>query len=98
MKRFLVDINVIVDILTRDPEWFDAAAETLVRCASEGPLAINPIIYAELSVGFPRVEVLDSAAASASTGGAAAHGRAPCPISTSARTRPWTDSRSLRAT
>lgn len=61
MRRFLVDTNVIVDVLSRDPIWFGWSADMLARCAAEGPLAINPIIYAELAVGFPRVEVLDAA-------------------------------------
>ena len=60
MRRFLVDTNVIVDVL-RDPIWFGWSADMLARCAPEGPLAINPIIYAELAVGFPRVELLDAA-------------------------------------
>lgn len=61
MRRFLVDTNVIVDILSRDPTWFGWSSDTLGRCASEGPIGINPIIYAELAVGFPRIEELDAA-------------------------------------
>ncbi len=61
MRRFLVDTNVIVDVLSRDPVWFDWSASALERCATEGPLAVNPIIFAELAVGFPRVEDLDAA-------------------------------------
>jgi len=61
MKRFLVDTNVIVDILSRDPTWFDWSAAILDRCATEGQLAINPIIYAELAVGFERIEDLEAA-------------------------------------
>lgn len=61
MKRFLVDTNVLVDVLSRDPNWFAWSSDTLARCAAEGPLAVNPIIYAELAVGFPRVEDLDAA-------------------------------------
>ena len=60
MSTFLVDTNVIVDILSRDPTWFRWSASVLERCASEGPLAVNPIIYAELAVGFSRVEDLDA--------------------------------------
>jgi predicted nucleic acid-binding protein len=52
---------VIIDILSRDPAWFDGSAATLGSCADEGPLAINPIIYAELSVAFDRIEDLDDA-------------------------------------
>lgn len=61
MSRYLVDTNVIVDILSRDPAWFVRSAEAISRCAAAGPLAINPIIFAELAVGFARVEDLDAA-------------------------------------
>lgn len=61
MRQFLVDTDVIVDILSRDAEWFEWSADTLARSAAEGPLAISPIIYAELSVGFRRIEDLDAA-------------------------------------
>lgn len=61
MTRFLVDTNVIIDVLSRDPMWYEWSADTLQSMASLGPLAINPIIYAELSVGFDRIEDLDSA-------------------------------------
>jgi len=37
------------------------SSETLARCADEGLLIINPIIYAEVSVGFERIEELDAA-------------------------------------
>jgi predicted nucleic acid-binding protein len=63
VTRFLVDTNVILDVVTRDPTWFAWSADTLARCADEGALAINPIIYAELAVGFERVEDLDAALA-----------------------------------
>ena len=61
MTRYLVDTNVIVDILSQDPTWSDWSESTIERCAREGPLAINPIIWAELAVGFQRIEDLDAA-------------------------------------
>lgn len=61
MKRFLVDTNVILDVLTRDPAWFDWSAAAIERCGDQGELMINPIIYAELAVGFERIEELDDA-------------------------------------
>jgi predicted nucleic acid-binding protein len=56
---FLVDSNVLLDVLTEDPSWFDWSSSALARCAEEGPLAINPIVYAEVSIGFERIEDLD---------------------------------------
>ncbi|MBI2565537.1 MAG: type II toxin-antitoxin system VapC family toxin [Candidatus Schekmanbacteria bacterium] len=63
MSRVLVDSNVILDVLTESEEWFDWSAAALARCADEGELAINPIIYAEVSIRFERIEALDDALA-----------------------------------
>ncbi len=60
MKRFLVDTNVILDVLTRDPVWCVWSTAALERCIDQGPVAINPIIYAELAAGFPRIEDLEA--------------------------------------
>lgn len=57
----LVDTNVLLDILTRDPTWFDWSARALERAADSGRLAINPIIYAEVSMRFERIEDLEEA-------------------------------------
>ena len=57
----LVDSNVLLDVLTEDDEWFDWSAAMIERVANAGPLYINPIIYAEVSVGFSRIEELDEA-------------------------------------
>jgi predicted nucleic acid-binding protein len=57
----IVDSNVLLDVFTEDARWADWSAEHLARAFDEGPVIINPIIYAELSVGFARVEDLDHA-------------------------------------
>jgi predicted nucleic acid-binding protein len=57
----LVDANVLLDIFTEDEEWFEWSSEMLEQVAESGPLFINPIIYAEVSVHFARVEDLDDA-------------------------------------
>jgi len=57
----IVDSNVILDVVTEDPTWFPWSSRTLARCANEGLLLINPIIYAEVSVGYERIEELDAA-------------------------------------
>lgn len=57
----LVDSNVLLDILTEDPSWSEWSTMALVRAAEDGPLYINPIVYAEVSVRFTRVEDLDDA-------------------------------------
>ena len=60
-KRVLVDANVLLDVLTDDPQWYDWSATQLDACAQDAELCINPIVYAEVSVGFERIEELDSA-------------------------------------
>ena len=59
MSGVLVDANVILDIATDDPHWSGWSASMLAHCADRGVLIINPIIYAEVSVGFDRIEELD---------------------------------------
>ena len=61
MNAVLVDSNVLLDILTEDPAWGKWSEEALARCADNGLLVINPIIYAEVSVRFDRIEDLDEA-------------------------------------
>lgn len=57
----LVDSNVLLDVLTDDPTWGERSSSAVARAADTGRLAINPIIYAEVSVGFANVEDLDAA-------------------------------------
>jgi predicted nucleic acid-binding protein len=57
----LVDSNVILDVFTQDPRWFDRSAAVLARMAGDHELIVNPIVYAEVSVGFDRIEELDAA-------------------------------------
>ncbi|MDH2918983.1 MAG: type II toxin-antitoxin system VapC family toxin [Sideroxydans sp.] len=60
----LVDTNVLIDVLQDDPAWADWSIAQLRAQAKVHPLAINPIIYAELSLNFSHVEVLDKTLAS----------------------------------
>ena len=57
----LVDTNVLLDVLTDDPTWALWSSEALVAAAESGPLWINPIFYAEVSVRFSRIEDLEEA-------------------------------------
>ena len=59
MTGTLVDSNVILDVLTEDAEWGDWSAAMLAEAARAGLLAINPVIYAEVSTRFERIEDLD---------------------------------------
>ena len=55
----LVDTNVLVDVLQNDPEWADWSIHQLRAQSKIHRLAINPIIYSELSLTFSTVEALD---------------------------------------
>jgi len=57
----LVDTNVLIDVLEDDPEWADWSIAQLRAQSKVHPLTINPIIYAELSLAFTKVEALDKA-------------------------------------
>lgn len=47
MPGVLVDSNVLLDVLTEDPTWFEWSSEALAASAESGPLIIDPIIFAE---------------------------------------------------
>ena len=55
----LVDSRVILDIATDDPAWAAWSADALAEARDNGALVINPIVYAEVSAGFDRIEDLD---------------------------------------
>lgn len=61
MPATLVDSNVILDVVTEDPEWLDWSAAALARQADAGPLVVNPVIYAEVAARFDRIEDLEAA-------------------------------------
>lgn len=61
MTATLVDSNVLLDIATEDPAWYEWSAEAVADAANQGPLVINAIVYAEVSIGFAAIEELDDA-------------------------------------
>ncbi len=56
----LVDTNVLIDVAVEDPQWADWSAEQLARARESDQLALNAIVYAELSVHFDSAELLES--------------------------------------
>ena len=48
----LFDTNVLLDIATADPTWLAWSESQLRIAAAQGPILINPIIYAELAPAF----------------------------------------------
>jgi hypothetical protein len=56
----LVDTNVLLDLVTDDPLWAEWSQQELARAAVDDELAINDIVYAELSVRYARIEEVDA--------------------------------------
>jgi predicted nucleic acid-binding protein len=61
VSRVLVDSNVILDVMTEDERWFEWSSAALERCAEESVICVNPVIYAEVSIRFERIEELEAA-------------------------------------
>ena len=57
----LVDSSVLLDVLTEDAAWAQWSGDALAQARDGGRLVINPIVYAEVSTGFGRIEDLDDA-------------------------------------
>ncbi|UPK28147.1 type II toxin-antitoxin system VapC family toxin [Bradyrhizobium sp. 195] len=56
----LVDTNVLLDLVTDDPNWAGWSVAQLEAASLKGPLLINDIVYAELAVRYNRIEGLDA--------------------------------------
>jgi len=54
--KTLVDANVLLDVITDDPAWRSWSEKALRHAAEHSTLAINPIIFAEVSIKFDRIE------------------------------------------
>jgi len=61
MGRVLVDSNVLLDVMTEDEQWLAWSSDVLERHGEEDILCINPVIYAEVSIRFEKIEELEAA-------------------------------------
>jgi predicted nucleic acid-binding protein len=59
MSPVLVDSNVVLDVAYRDPHWGAWSRTMIAEAAIESVLVINPIVYAEISIGYGSVEDLE---------------------------------------
>ncbi len=48
-----------MDVARTDPLWESWSADAIAQCLDLVPLVINPIVYAEVSVGYNSIEKLD---------------------------------------
>src|SRR5438445_11034500 len=61
MTAVLLDANVLLDVMTEDARWLAWSAEALERAADRYRLVINPVVYAEVSIRYSRIEDLEAA-------------------------------------
>lgn len=61
----LVDTNVLLDAVSDDPIWADWSQRQMEAASLVQQLAVNSVIYAELSFGFTRIEEVDAVLADA---------------------------------
>jgi predicted nucleic acid-binding protein len=57
----LIDSNVLLDVMTEDPQWFAWSAAAVESAADRARLVINAVIYAEVSVRYSRIEDVEAA-------------------------------------
>jgi predicted nucleic acid-binding protein len=55
-----VDTNVLLDLVTDDPNWADWSVAQLEAASLDGPLLVNDAVYAELAVRYIRIEDLEA--------------------------------------
>jgi predicted nucleic acid-binding protein len=57
----LVDTNILLDVAENDPVWADLSQQQqLELMALTETLVINPVIYAEFSIGYARIEEVEA--------------------------------------
>jgi predicted nucleic acid-binding protein len=61
VRATLVDSNVLLDVMSEDERWSSWSRAALAHAGETSRLIVNPIIYAEVSVRFSRIEALDEA-------------------------------------
>jgi predicted nucleic acid-binding protein len=59
VRATLVDANIFLNLVTNDPVWGEWSAIQLAAAISGGPLLINDVIYAEISIRFSEIAKLD---------------------------------------
>ncbi|MGH9631860.1 MAG: type II toxin-antitoxin system VapC family toxin [Bryobacteraceae bacterium] len=60
-RGVLVDSNIVLDVATNDSTWGEWSARALAEVTEHTILIVNPIIYAEVSIGYTTIEALDAA-------------------------------------
>ena len=56
MPATLVDSNVLIDITVKDPRWLSWSKEAFIDALEGGPVLVDQIVFAEVSIGYPTPE------------------------------------------
>src|ERR1051326_6728824 len=56
----LVDTSILLDIVKYDPNWALWSLGALNAAAGRDRLAVNDIVYAEVSIGYDRIREVDA--------------------------------------
>jgi len=59
----LVDSNVLIDIVAEDPSWTRWSEEALIEVLDDGPVMVDQIVFAEISIGYTTAEACQQALA-----------------------------------
>jgi predicted nucleic acid-binding protein len=59
MSGTLVDSNVLIDVLGDSARWGTRSEKAIRAAGADGPLVINEVIYAEVSVRYADTDELD---------------------------------------
>ena len=60
MNSTLIDSNVLIDLFDDDSEWQGWSEQMIGACRNRGPIVINPVILAEVSMGFDSYEAVNA--------------------------------------
>ena len=60
MNGVFVDSCVLLDLFTNDQRWAEWSEKTLEKYSQTNTLYVNSIVYTEVSVGFNRIEEVES--------------------------------------
>jgi predicted nucleic acid-binding protein len=60
MASYLVESSTLLDVITADPDWSQWSINQIENAWADGAVFIDPIVYAEISIRFSRIEELES--------------------------------------
>ncbi len=63
MPATLVDSNVLIDVVVRDEQWAAWSIEALIEALDAGPVFVDQVVFAEVSIGYRTAEACQEALA-----------------------------------